>query len=214
MIATLLIVVVDLAKKIFAEAQKFTPEDKDVTKQLRLTEARLKEQETGSYKWEKLKAGVDAGNFVNLTEVKESPGRGRGLFAKRNIAQGELIMCEKAFCVVWGNESEALTAMTYDVRDDKIRVSPVGLTRAIVQKLLKNPSQISKVYSLFGDYSGEKESSKDGEDTVDVFRIHDIVSRNAFGPGDQDGISSTHNASTGLWTWAAYINVEVPIWTR
>lgn len=175
-----------------------------MTKYLRLTEARLKEQTTGTYKWEKIRVGVDAGNFVNLTEVKESPGRGRGLFAKRNIAQGELIMCEKAFCVVWGNESEALTAMTYDVRDDRIRVSPAGLTRAIVQKLLNNPSQVKKVYSLYGDYNGEKQG-KDGKDVVDVFRVHDIVSRNAFGPGEQDGKAS-NNASTGLWIWAAYIN--------
>jgi hypothetical protein len=54
--------------------------------------------------------------------------------------------------VLSGVMKEGLTAMTYDLRDDKIRVSPVGLTRALVQKLLSNPSQIERVFDLFGDY--------------------------------------------------------------
>jgi hypothetical protein len=41
---------------------------------------------------------------------------------------------------------------------------------------------------------------------VDVFRIHDIMSRNAFGPGNQFGEEGARNASTGLWIHAAYIN--------
>ncbi|CCF36529.1 TPR domain-containing protein [Colletotrichum higginsianum] len=118
-------------------------------------------------------------------------------------------MVEKAFCVVWGHESEVLTAMTYDVRDDRIRVAPVGLTKAISQKLLRNSSQIARVMDLYGDYQGEGDvaATKTEEGAVvDVFRVHDIVSRNAFGPGGQFGEEGARNASTGLWIWAAYIN--------
>jgi hypothetical protein len=110
-------------------------------------------------------------------------------------------MCERAFCVVWAHESEALTAMTYDVRDDRIRVSPVGLTKSIVQKLLGNSSQIERVMDLCGDYQGDGKNVSRTEDgtVVETFRIHDIMSRNAFGPGNQYGEEGASNASTGLW---------------
>lgn len=207
------------AKHFFEERLKLMPGNKEATIYLRNIEKRLKEQETGSYDLTKLRAGLsrarpraDAATFTRNTEVKDSPGRGRGLFATRNISEGELVMCEKAFCVVYGHERAALTAMTYDVRDDRIRVAPVGLTQSIVQKLLSNPSRIPKVMDLFGDYQGSPTPSSSNSNSnvpnaVDVFRIHDITSRNAFGPGAQFGVpESARNASTGLWIHAAYIN--------
>jgi tetratricopeptide (TPR) repeat protein len=196
-----------LAQKLFEEQQKLTPGDKDGRTYLKRIATRIREQESGSHDFTKMRVNlskarsrVDAATFTAKTEVKDSAKMGRGLFATRNIAVGELIMCEKAFCVVWGHEREAMSAMTYDLRDDRIRVSPIGLSKAIVQKLISNPSQISKVMDLYGDYQGE-----DG-DVVDVFRVHDIMSRNAFGPGKQFGDDGIRNASTGLWIHAAYIN--------
>ncbi|KAJ9623481.1 hypothetical protein H2203_005741 [Taxawa tesnikishii (nom. ined.)] len=199
------------AKGFFEQQQKLTPSDKDASANLRRLAIRLREQETGAYDFSKLRAAlsrarsrVDAADFIGNTEIKESPGRGRGLFATRDIPAGEIVMCEKAFCVVWGHEREAQTAMTYDVRDDRIRASPLGLTTSLVQKLLSNPSQIGRVMDLWGDYRGDGENVYRTEEgpVVDTFRVHDIVSRNAFGPGSQYG----ETASTGLWIWAAYIN--------
>ncbi|CAO2649712.1 Nn.00g010040.m01.CDS01 [Neocucurbitaria sp. VM-36] len=203
------------AKRFFEEQQKLTPDDKDAKTQLKKIGLRLREQDIGTYDLVKIRSGlsrarprVDAASFIKNTEIKDSPGRGRGLYATRTINPGEIVMCEKAFCVVWGYESEALTAMTYDVRDDKIRVSPVGLSKSIVQKLLSNPSQIGSVMDLFGDYQGDGKNVSENEDgaIVDVFRVHDIMSRNAFGPGNQYGDEGARNASTGLWLHAAYIN--------
>ncbi|OAL45953.1 hypothetical protein IQ07DRAFT_548041 [Pyrenochaeta sp. DS3sAY3a] len=203
------------AKLFFEGQQKLTPDDKDAKTYLKKIEVRIREQETGAYDFFKIRTGlsrarpsVDTATFINNTSIKDSPGRGRGLFATRNIPASEIIMCEKAFCVVWGHEKEALTAMTYDQRDDNIRVSPVGLSKAIVQKLLSNPSQIENVLDLYGDYQGDSEEILETEDgaVVDVFRIHDIMSRNAFGPGSQYGEEGARNASTGLWIHAAYIN--------
>jgi tetratricopeptide (TPR) repeat protein len=204
------------AKGFFEAQQKLTPDDKVVSANLRRIELRLREQETGTYDWKKIRAGlsrarprVDAASFFSSTKVRDSPGRGRGLFVIRDIPVGEIIMCEKAFCVVWGHESEALTAMTYDVRDDRIRVSPVGLSKATIQKLLSNPSQIQRVMDLYGDYQGDGTNVFRTEDgpVVDTFRVHDIISRNAFGPGSQFGEEEgASNSSTGLWIWAAYIN--------
>jgi tetratricopeptide (TPR) repeat protein len=208
------------AKELFQEQQKLTPEDKDAKLQLKKIEARLREEETGSYDLMKLRTSlskarsrVDAGNFTKSTQVKDSPGKGRGLYASRDIAAGEIVMCEKAFCVVWAHEEDALVAMTYDVRDDEIRVSPVGLSKALVQKCLNQPSQTQHLMDLFGDYQGDittNNSNKVFENAdgavVDVFRVHDIMSRNAFSPGAQFGDETARTASTGLWKHAAYIN--------
>jgi tetratricopeptide (TPR) repeat protein len=204
-----------LAKKLFEEQQKLTPGDKDAKTYLKRISVRVREQESGTHDFTKLKINlsqarsrVDAATFTGHTEIKDSVDKGRGLFATRNINPGEVIMCEKAFCVVWGHEREAMTAMTYDIRDDKIRVSPIGLSKAIVQKLLSNPSQIPQVMDLFGDYQGDSKDISTTEDgaVVDVFRVQDIMSRNAFGPGNQFGEEGARNASTGLWIHAAYIN--------
>jgi tetratricopeptide (TPR) repeat protein len=205
------------AKSFFQEQQKLTPDDKDAKVQLKRIEARLREEETGRYDLMRIRSNlsqarsrVDAANFTKSTVVKDSPGKGRGLYATRDIAAGEIVMCEKAFCVVWGHEEDTLTAMTYDIRDDQIRVAPVGLAKALVQKCLNQPSQTEHLMDLFGDYQGEGEgkdmfSNEDGA-IVDVFRVHDIMSRNSFGPGSQFGEQGAKNASTGLWCHAAYIN--------
>ena len=208
------------AKFLFEQQQKLAPTDKDAKLYLRKIEARLQEQASGVYDWKKIKAGlskarprVDAASFAGHTKVRESSGRGRGLFATRPIGTGDLVLCEKAFCVVWGHESEAWTALTYDVRDDMIRGFPAGLHQAIVQKLQTNPSQIARVMDLYGDYEGigKRLITADDVPVIDVFQAHDIIARNAFGPGavfsgDRESSEDVTSASTGLWTHAAYIN--------
>lgn len=205
----------DGAKHFIERTLELAPENNDASAFLRKVEARIKQQETGKYDMKKIRAGlsrarpeVDAADFLRKTEIKESPGRGRGLYAACDIPSGATIMCEKAFCVVWGYRKEALTAMTYDVRDERIRVVPVGLTRAVVQKLIGNPSLRSKVLDLYGDYQGDVpvDCTTDEGPVVDVFRIHDIVSRNAFSTGTQFGEENAKNASTGLWIRAVYGN--------
>jgi tetratricopeptide (TPR) repeat protein len=203
-----------LAKKLFEEQQKLSPGDKDAKLYLKRINIRLKEQENGTHNLTKLsvdttkaRSRVDAANYTGHTEVKDSASRGRGLFATRNIAAGEIIMCEKAFCVVYGHERETMTAMTYDLRDDRIRVAPLGLSKAIVQKLISNPSQIPAFMDLYGDYQGiDKDiTGTDEGAVVDVFRVHDITSRNAFGLGIQFN-EDARSASTGLWLYASYTN--------
>ncbi|KAI2480601.1 protein containing SET domain protein [Pyrenophora tritici-repentis] len=204
-----------VAKDHFLQQQSLTPDDKDAKSQLKKIEARLREEQTGSYDLFKIRTSlskarsrIDAGNFTLKTEIKQSPGKGRGLYATCDIPAGDIVICEKAFCVVWGHEPDTLTAMTYDVRDSRIRVAPLGLAKALVQKCLNQPSLTDGFMDLFGDYVGDVANvfvNADGP-VVDVFRVHDIMSRNGFGPGSQFGEESARNASTGLWIHAAYIN--------
>ncbi|KAF1362284.1 SET domain-containing protein [Lizonia empirigonia] len=203
------------AKRFFERQEELVPGGKDAKIYLKKVGQRVRERETGSYDLMKIRSRlsrarsrVDMADFTKNTQVKGSAGRGRGLFAVRDIGVGEIILCEKAFCAVWGHETNALTAMTYDVRDDTIRFSPVGLTKALVQRLLNNPSTIGSFMNLHGDYKGDDKTVEKNEEgaVVDVFRVHDIMSRNAFDPGSQYGEEGPRNASTGLWVYAAYIN--------
>jgi hypothetical protein len=184
------------------------PNDKRAAANLARTKARLREEREGVYHFAALKAvaltrgnsmkgEVDAASFVRYTEVRESPGRGRGLFVLRGIAAGEVIMVEKAFCVV---PSGIQTAVTFDVRDARIRVAAVGSERAVVERPMGNPEEVEAMMDLFGDWDGDEgkrvSETEDGP-VVDVFRVHDIVARNAFGMGAGEA---------GLWVRAAYIN--------
>ncbi|KAK4149167.1 SET domain-containing protein [Chaetomidium leptoderma] len=212
------------AQALFEKQLHLPPHDKGAIANLARTQARLREQGKGVYDFARIRASVlaaaggnvgrrvDAASFAGATEVRESgeEGKGKGLFAAKGIAAGEVVLCEKAFCVVWGHEREAVTAVTYDVRDDRIRVAPVGLGRAVVERLMGNSSLTGGVMGLFGDWQGGGGEGRDdvfGTDdgpVVDVFRVHDIVSRNAFGVGGKDGGGGGQSA--GLWIRAAYIN--------
>lgn len=205
------------SKGFFQASLDLTPDDKEAKAYLRSIEARLLEQTTGKYDFQKLKLKlskarprVDAATYTGPTVVRESPGAGRGLFITRDFEAGELIICEKAFYVAWSHEKDAWTAMTYDTRDDRIRAFPAGLTKAIVQKLLNNPSYIEKFMDLYGDYKGLGKQTIIQEDgpVLDTYQVHDIVSRNAFGPGPviPGETETVRNASTGLWLHSAYTN--------
>lgn len=210
------------ARDFFTKRQQLTPEVGDAA--TRKTDQRIRERNTGAYDWPRTRAAaalsrsreIDAASFVAKTRVGDSPGRGRGLFAACDIPRGGLVMCEKAFCVAWGEGKAAATAVTYDVRDSRIRVSPVGLVRAVVEKLRGTPSYIEQVMELYGDYRGDddprQQYSDDSNPVVDVFRVHDIVSRNAFGLGPPSPNATREvevrgtAVSTGLWVRAARIN--------
>lgn len=205
------------AKDLFEKQQKLAPSDRDAATNLEKLSVRLRERETGEYDFKKIRSGLsklrpraDAADFDGHAERKESKGHGFGLFATKDIDAGSIILCEKAICIVWSHKPEGWTALTIDARDQQTRVQPVGLTKAIVSKLMANPSQIEKATSLFGDHKGLSKQLlvQDGSPVIDGFQIHDIVSRNAFGPGETfvSGKQDGRMASTGLWVRSAYIN--------
>ncbi|KAM5349590.1 hypothetical protein ACJ41O_006095 [Fusarium nematophilum] len=204
------------ARSYFQKQEQLHPGTQYACFNLRRIEARLREKATGSYSLKRVVTELsknqgrpDVTSFNGPTEVKNSPGAGRGLFATRDIEPNDIIICERAFCVVWGYDPGALSALTCDIRDDAaIRVFPAGLHKAVVQKLLNNPSQAEMVLDLFGDYRGlgNKLRESDGSPIIDTFQVHDIIQRNAFGPGQQTKDEDISNASTGLWIRASYIN--------
>ncbi|KAL4732053.1 hypothetical protein ACLX1H_001060 [Fusarium chlamydosporum] len=204
------------AKQFFEKQGQLQPDDQHVKLHIKRVNVRFREATEGIYNMSRIasslpKAGgrSDAASFDGPTEIKASPGAGRGLFAIRDIRPNETILCEKAFCVAWSYDPETFSALVCDTRENAaIRVFPSGLHKSLVQKLLNNPSQVEKILDLYGDEkgTGEKLIIVDGIPIVDTFQIHDVVQRNAFGPGQQTEDEDVSNASTGLWVRASYMN--------
>ena len=205
----------DDAKRHYEKQLALQPDSQNAKINIRRVAARQEEKATGHYDMAKIVRSLtktqgrpDVADFYGHTEVKKSPGAGRGLFATRAIDEREIIMGEKAFCVAWSHDT-AFSALTIDVRDDAaIRVFPAGLHRAVVQKMMNNPSEMERVLDLFGDYEGLGGKGRlcEGNPVVDVFQVHDIVQRNAFSAGEQTDNEDVNNASTGLWVRVAHIN--------
>ncbi|KAF4949338.1 hypothetical protein FGADI_8993 [Fusarium gaditjirri] len=204
------------ARHYFEHQERLQPDDQQPKQHLRRVNARLQEEADGANNISKIVSNLsmtggrpDSATYYGSTEIKNSPGAGRGLFATRDIEPNEIILCEKAFCAAWSHEAETFTALACDLREDTaIKVFPTGLHKAVVKKLLNNPSQVEKVLSLHGDYRGlgAKLREVDGSAVIDTFQMHDIIQRNAFGLGQQAGDEDVSNASTGLWIRASYIN--------
>ncbi|KAF4342173.1 n-lysine methyltransferase SMYD2 [Fusarium beomiforme] len=204
------------AKFCFQQQENLQPMDQNLKLHLRRVDARLQEEVNGTYNMKRIVSSLsktggkpDTASYYGSTEIKDSPGAGRGLFATRDIVENEIIMCEKAFCAAWSHETNTFTALACDLREDAaIKVFPAGLHEAVVRKLLNNPSQVEEVLSLHGDYLGlgTKLLEVDGSPVIDTFQVHDIIQRNAFGLGQQTDDEDVSNASTGLWIRASYIN--------
>ncbi|PNP58402.1 hypothetical protein FNYG_15065 [Fusarium nygamai] len=204
------------ARRYFEQQERLQPDDQKPKLHLRRVNARLREEAESTFHMRKIVSNLlktggrpDTASYYGPTEIKNSPGAGRGLFATRDIEPNEIIMCEKAFCAAWSHETETFTALACDLREDAaIKVFPAGLHKAVVRKLLNNPSQVEKVLSLHGDYRGlgAKLHEADGSPVIDTFQVHDIIQRNAFGLGQQTEDEDVSNASTGLWIRASYIN--------
>ncbi|CEI62419.1 hypothetical protein FVEN_g4961 [Fusarium venenatum] len=205
-----------VARSYFEQQARLQPDDQHVKLHMKRTDIRLREGANGVYNMSKIVSSLtktggrpDVASFNGSTEIKPSPGAGRGLFTTRDISLNENIMCEKAFSVAWSHEPETFSALVCDTRKDAaIEVFPAGLHKAVVQKLLNNPSQVERILGLHGNHegTGQKLIEVDDVPVVDTFQIHDIVQHNAFGLGQQTEDEDISNASTGLWVRASYIN--------
>ena len=159
-------------------------------------------------------AGVSAGISVQI-----SPGRGRGLFATRALPFNAIVLAEKAFCIVPAHSPAAHTALFYSPNSshsshaDTMRAAPLGLHRAVMQKLMANPSQVEEVLDLdSGEYAGIgkklilSEEEEGGGPVLDAFQVAGIVARNAFGAGGEEDTPNTNTNGAGLYLRASYIN--------
>ncbi|EHK96086.1 putative SET and MYND domain-containing protein 3 [Glarea lozoyensis 74030] len=170
---------------------------------------------------------LDHATFTGPIVVKESPGRGQGLFTIREVKAGELLLFEKAFAHCYAAPPEendngaSKTSILINIHTNQMTMGTQSdLITTIVQKLYKNPSLVPKFQELYhGSYQPADATVCDDKPVVDTFLIERIVSHNVFGcptlstynslkplletgKAEQDIV----NHSTGIWLKASKIN--------
>lgn len=164
---------------------------------------------------------LDHADYIGPVEIREcrDPTKGMGLFAKRDIQQGELLLCEKAFAVTTDHPKEFyLTFNT--VRREMISGVRARLPCHVTRFIYDNPSTAGPIMQL--DSSGRGRRTPDirytpeGQPVIDAFTVSNIVCNNII---ELEGIPITlHDASlakkvettvgraVGLWVMTSYLN--------
>ncbi|KAK5113327.1 hypothetical protein LTR85_010944 [Meristemomyces frigidus] len=213
------------ARSLFDKQLQLVGTDKDGKIMLSKVMTRLHEQEHGEYDFSlhgsrlsKAYPRVDAADHLTKSEIKPSPGRGRGLFATVDIKPGDLILCEKAFCVLFEHEEQHFKAVKYDVRTGNVTQGTGALWKELVSKLYRNPISAKAVMALSsGGYTSIDAAATSPDDiaVIDTFHVHDIMVHNAYGcstPSKKQtqthfGLNShSGEINSGIWTHASYIN--------
>lgn len=151
---------------------------------------RLDEQRTGNYQFKKLYSMaklrpplIDCATYNAPVEIRQSPGRGKGLFTTKAVKTGELLLCEKAlgYCFAvpedeMKNESSSPVcqmSVLIDIVSNRITVGThADLIGLISNKLIQNPSMIPAFTDLHhGEYKTVPISSIDGAPVLDRYGI-------------------------------------------
>lgn len=113
-----------------------------------------------------------------LWEVKDSAGRGRGLFARQDIGTGALLLCEKTFAYCFATNGEGQDVSPYASRtallmNTETKRGHIGtqadLITVIIQKLHDNPSLMPAYTALYHkNYTPVKETIVDGAPIIDT----------------------------------------------
>ncbi|KAL6915442.1 hypothetical protein FSST1_006937 [Fusarium sambucinum] len=197
--------------------------------------SRLHEQRTGEYNFKQMYEHIkptegppllDCATFSTPVEIRDSPGRGRGLFTTKSVSAGELLLVEKAFAYSFIDETRLLDRASYMVNFNTKRITAgasANLWSQVVQKLYHDPDSLSAFEGLFdGGFKKVKVSECDGAPVVDSFLVEKVLSLNSFGsPTTTRGFcknvvwsgkktpSSRERpifTTAGLWLLAARIN--------
>lgn len=131
---------------------------------------RIAEQQTGKYSfsdmYEQAKSTpplIDCATFSGVVEVRDSPGRGRGLFTTKPVSAGELLVCEKAFGYHYANA---------DKKPPNERANNASnaayLKEALIEKIYHNPKMSRAFLELHGGILGtDGMAAADGTPVVD-----------------------------------------------
>ncbi|OIW27209.1 SET domain-containing protein [Coniochaeta ligniaria NRRL 30616] len=192
---------------------------------------RLHEQQTGEYNFDQMyrqaKATpplIDCATYSAPVEVRESPGRGRGLFTTRKVAASELLLCEKAFGYSSvADDQKYVTGPTLliDLDSKKALIGgQASLLRQLVQKLYHDPEAAQSFTKLHaGEYGPVTVTEVDGRQVVDTFHIGKIMTLNVFGAPRTSRAYSTAKSTSdeniengsghehcGVWYIASHMN--------
>ncbi|KAK2050706.1 SET domain-containing protein [Colletotrichum somersetense] len=186
----------DLCAGKLQQVLALNPENKEAEVELERTGRRIVEQVTG---------------------IRDSPGRGRGLFTTKSVKAGELLLCPKAFSYVYADQNDHTASQNLKVlmNLDSEKMTMGGqatLVSTVVQKLYHNPETASRFMDLYhGDY--EVVNGFPGEQVVvDTFLVERIIGLNCFGAPrttleySKKSQGDRSQTTCGIWTTASFIN--------
>lgn len=209
------------AKEYLHRALSFDPTDKTVIAEIARTEQRIVEELSGDFDFAAMAQSatfshrkLDHATFTSNTRIGSAGKRGRGLFATKDIKHGGLVMVEKAFCAVFGDEIGKVHSCLININTDRIEYGTHAERHCeIIDKMRRNPKQASKFLDLFdgGNFKGKQVIRVDGDVVVDVFQAQAIAELNGFGcPNIRSSLDDDEEAlggkSTGIWLHASYMN--------
>ncbi|EAW07588.1 TPR domain protein [Aspergillus clavatus NRRL 1] len=208
------------------------PTNATVKSEFGRAEARLAEQQSGKYQFQRLQLEakkrrpphLDHATYIGPVAVGSAQSRGRGLFTTAPVRAGDLLFCEKAFTHVFYDteSSDGGLTLLINVQEDAMTIgAQASLIALIAQKLYKTPSLMPTFTDLYhGSYKPVKVSEVDGTPVVDTFLIERTMSLNVFGcplssreshiramrkmTPQVKGRDAFH--SCGVWALASYIN--------
>lgn len=108
------------------------PENKQAKTELTRTIFRLLEQQRGGYNFKTLYSEVatirppqlDHATYIGSVEVRESPGKDRGLFTTAKVKAGDLLVCEKAFSYSYSDYSSGTKTALREITIRKLTGNP------------------------------------------------------------------------------------------
>lgn len=219
----------EAARKAWVAYLSFAPNEKDGQKHMKMTMTRLDEEKKGNYNFKQMSTDatqskfprLDYADYLAAVEVKNSKlvkGQ-RGLFARQDFKQGDLVLCEKAFRICYKDEIINQTTIN-TVRNRFYKGPESRLPSMVTQFLFDNPSLAPRFLNLYCCRkpigTGLSPALRDGEPLIDAFTVSSILESNAFkvervarrlgGAGIVETDSKTIGSDTGIWIEASYIN--------
>ncbi|KAM3444240.1 hypothetical protein MY4824_000129 [Beauveria thailandica] len=206
------------------------PKNDDAKVEMNRVKARLREKHGGAYSFASMykqasqdSALIDCATFSEPVEIRQSPGRGRGLFTVNAVKAGDLLLCEKAFVYKQGNVNSRRQSILMDLGQNRgFAGGQVEILTQVIQNLYHNPEYSRPFLQLHrGDYKAVRRQRADGNPIADSFLAARIMSLNVFGSprttleevskalkneksvrdNDKDGFGTS-----GIWIKASYVN--------
>ncbi|EMD40491.1 hypothetical protein CERSUDRAFT_121238 [Gelatoporia subvermispora B] len=197
----------EVALQKFNEYQSRHIDDAEAAACVSRTKKRIAESITGDYDWcelfraSKITPHVEAADYHGPIMIRQCVrrGGGRGMFATRDVAPGELLLVSKPFVAVYAQDLSPNTSMcSIDLISSKIgTTTDAANMQWIIQKLYGNPDLHDAVFGLYaGPSHPSPPSSYTFEPTgdpvevdpliptidIDVSRLEAIRSYNGFAP--------------------------------
>jgi tetratricopeptide (TPR) repeat protein len=153
------------------------PENTAAQDEIQRTKLRIGEEKNATFNFRQMIDSVgrsvtllDCATYVGPVAVKESKGRGRGMFLTQDIKAGDLLMCEKACAIQHTSAADKnYASVLLDVNSDRMtQGDQASVISQIVNELYRNPSKAPSINSVYsGSYKTVKEIEVDGEPIVD-----------------------------------------------